>query len=120
MPTRETMIDKFYWDELRLQYDGTEKENPKRIERMGQEVTESSVNLIQAMGEFREAATAKVDEDSEGRMKYARRGLIEAWAKMQASLSAVPLTFHFPGDEAYERFVGSIADTNKPLDFSDL
>jgi hypothetical protein len=114
------MIDEFYWDDLRLQYDPTDNTDDKRIERIAAEVTDSSVQLINAMGEFKEACCDKPDEDSESRMKYARRALIEAWAKMQASVSATALTFHFPGDEAYERFVASIADTNKPLDFSDL
>lgn len=117
MPTRETMIDKYYWDDMRLQYDDRDVE---RMGRMADEFTQSSVGLIEAMGEFREASTAKVDEDSESRMKYARRALIEAWGKLQASVSAVSLTYHFPGEEAYGRFVESIADTDKPLNFSDL
>ena len=120
MPTRETMIDQYYWQDMRLQYDGDPERNPERIERMAKELTDASVGLIETIGDYSKVSTEKVDEDSESRMKYARRALIEAWAKLQASLSATALTFHFPGDEAYERFVQSIADTNKPLDFSDL
>lgn len=121
MPSREDLIDKHYWNEMRLQYhDEEEKDNPTRIERLANELTLASIKLIQALAEFKEASTASVSSDSASRMKYARRGLIEAWAQLQASVSAVPLTFHFRGEEAFNRFVESIADTDKPLNFSDL
>ena len=60
-----------------------------------------------------------MDEDSESRMSYARREVIEKWAYAQAALSKVAWVLRFDGNAAFERLINSIKD-GKVIDMRGL
>jgi hypothetical protein len=51
-----------------------------------------------------------VDEDSDSRMRYARREVVEKWAYAQAALSKVAWVLRFDGNAAFERLINAVKD----------
>lgn len=69
-----------------------------------------SVNLINALGAFRDEIGTEADEDSESRMRYARQELVEAWAAAQTELSSLAVIFRINGPVAYRRYVNALVE----------
>lgn len=104
---REQKINELYFEDYRVQYD---EQDPERLERLGREVTETSVAFLEALGKYRDQLVKPIDEDAPADMKEARIDLIDAWTKLQASASAAALTIRLDGEEAFDRFVTHLSN----------
>jgi hypothetical protein len=102
MDNREQQLAKHINDDHRLQYDG---EDEARLDNLATTFTQAAVAMIEALGEFREAAKAEVDESSADRMKSARYDAVYAWTMVQAAVSKVALVLRIDGDEAFSRAI---------------
>jgi hypothetical protein len=102
--SREDRIGDLHTDAERVQYDG---KDAQRIQDVAETLTQFTVGLIDSLGSYRDEVIAPVDEDSESRMGYARRDLIEKWAMTQGALSKIAWALRFDGNTAYERAINA-------------
>lgn len=114
--SREDRISDFHGDSERVQYDGKDGD---RINEVSDTLDTHEANLFCALEDYIQEVNAPVDEDSESRMRYARREVIEKWAMAQAALSKVAWVLRFDGNTAYERMLNAIK-TGEAVDMRGL
>ena len=114
--SREDRINELHGDSERVQYDGKDAE---RINEVSDTLDTHEANLFVALEEYMNELGAPVDEDSDSRMRYARREVIEKWALAQAALSKVAWVLRFDGNAAYERMLNAIK-TGEAVDMRGL
>ena len=114
--SREDRIKELHADEERVQYDEADK---GRIESLASVVTDYTTLFLNSLGMYRKELDEPIDEDSESRMGYARRDLIEKWAMMQGAVSKAAWTFRFDGNSAFEKMIES-AKTDAAMDMRGL
>jgi hypothetical protein len=103
--TREEAVASIADDSCRVQYDEGDYE---RIKDIAGTLTHHMVELIESLGAYADETRSEVDEDSESRMAYARRDLIEKWALSQLALSKVAFVIRTDGDTAFNRVVAAL------------
>jgi hypothetical protein len=103
--SREDRVAELHSDDERVQYD---KGDVDRITQVMDVLGEHSDNLLDALDDYSLEASSPVDEDSDSRMAYARRELIEKWAYSQGALSKVAWALRFDGNVAFERLINAI------------
>jgi hypothetical protein len=113
--TREQKLTKVLPEASRVQYDDLDS---MRLFSLGNQVTDASVMLIQALGAYRDVIAAEITEDSAEETKKARYDLIRAWGLAQAAISKVAFVTRFDGEEAYDRTIACPDDEDPEL--SDL
>lgn len=116
MASRETMVMDLCTQDDRLQYDGKDEQ---RIAGVAAQFTQSAMLMIEALGAFSDAATAKVDENSTDIMKGARSDVVMAWAALQVVTSKIAGVLRIDGDTAFERIL-AVADNDGEPDVSGL
>lgn len=114
MNIRETMMKDITGDNGQVQYDDYDVQ---RIEATAEAFTQSTVLMLEALGRYRKAMTAEVDENSVDEMKAARHDVIYAWTTAAGAVSMIANMLRFDGDEAYDKAVaaakiGAVADFN--------
>lgn len=115
--TREEMIGALYEDDKRVQYDGNDE---ARIAEAGELLTNCTIDLINALGQYRDALNAEVTEDSKDEMGYIRRNLVERVASAQAAISRLAWSLRIDMTEGYERLVTALGDENGIIDMRGL
>ena len=103
--SREDRIAQLHGEEERVQYDGNDW---GRIHDAVDVLSEHNENLENALCDYADETNTPVDEDSDAKMAYARREVIEKWAYAQAALSKVAWGLRFDGNAAYERLINAI------------
>jgi hypothetical protein len=103
--SREDRLSDLHADKERVQYD---KDDLERIDDFSVIVDEYADELCSALEGYIEAIEAPVDEDTESRVSYARREVIEKWALMQGAVSKVAWGLRFDGNQAYERMIDAM------------
>lgn len=103
--TREEAVASLADDSVRVQYDEGDYD---RIKDIAGTMTHHVVELIESLGEYADETKREADEDSESRMSYARRNLIEKWAVAQLALSKVAFVVRVDGDLAYSRVIAAL------------
>jgi hypothetical protein len=114
--SREDRISDLHSDPERVQYDG---KDATRVNEVSDTLDTHEANLFVALEEYLNELDRPVDEDSESRMSYARREVIEKWAYAQAALSKVAWVLRFDGNAAYERLINAI-QTGDTIDMRGL
>lgn len=102
MDNREQLLAKVCDDSHRLQYDGNDE---TRLMLLSAAFTDASVAMIEALGQFSDAAKAPVDENSADTMKGARYDAVAAWTMAQAAISKIAYVLRIDGEEAYRRSI---------------
>jgi hypothetical protein len=102
---REEAVTLLSDEQQRVQYDEGDAE---RIIDVTGTFTHHAVELIGSLGDYAKETESEVDEDSESRMGYARRELIEKWAAAQLALSKIAFVIRLDGDAAYDRLVSAL------------
>lgn len=115
--SREDAVSSIADDSHRVQYDEGDHE---RIKNIAATFTHHAVEMIEALGEYAKEADSEIDEDSESRMAYARRELIEKWATAQLALSKVAWSVRADGDEAFDRLVQALNVEGGNIDMTGL
>jgi hypothetical protein len=110
--SREYLLKEIIPETSRVQYDDLDG---MRLFTLGNQVTNASVMLIEALGAYRDVITAEINEDSAEETKKARYDLIRAWGLAQASLSKIAFVNRFDGDEAYRRTLDCPEDEDPEL-----
>lgn len=100
--SREAAVKKTMDEQERLHYD---EGDSQRIADATGRLTSDIVLLIETIGNFDNELTRPVDEDTESRMGYARRELVERYAFAQVALAKLGCVFRIDGDEAFKRML---------------
>lgn len=103
--SREEAVASVASDAERVQYDEGDAD---RIKDVAATFTHHAVELIESLGAYSKETQAEIDEDSELRMGYARRDLIEKWATAQLALSKIAFVIRVDGNTAYDRLVAAL------------
>lgn len=103
--SREEAVSSVSEDGQRVQYDEGDAD---RIKDVAGTFAHHTVELIESLGAYAAETKTEVDEDSELRMGYARRDLIEKWAVAQLALSKVAYIIRVDGNQAYDRLVAAL------------
>lgn len=114
---REAAAANLSEESQRVQYD---KGDLNRVADATAVVTQHTVDLIETLGHYAKETQAEVNEDSEARMGYARRSVIEKWATAQLALSKVAFVLRIDGDAAYRRLVEALSTENGNIDMRGL
>lgn len=115
--TREEAVASVADDSCRVQYDGKDYD---RIKDIAGTLTHHMVELIESLGAYADETVTEVDEDSDSRMGYARRDLIEKWSTAQLALSKIAFVIRADGQTAYERLVAALNIEDGVIDMSGL
>jgi hypothetical protein len=115
--SREDAVTLVAEDEQRVQYDEGDLD---RIKSIAGTFTHHAVELIESLGQYADETQADADEDSESRMAYARRDLIEKWATTQLALSKIAWALRANGDEAYNRLLSALSVEDGNIDMRGL
>lgn len=111
MANRETMVMDLCTQDDRLQYDGDDE---RRIAGLAAQFTQVAMLMIEALGQFADAAVAPVDENSEDIMKGARSDAVMAWGALQVATSKIAGVLRIDGDEAFERILATAHNDDEP------
>jgi hypothetical protein len=115
--SREDAVKLVAEDEQRVQYDGADLD---RIKAIAGTFTHHAVELIESLGQYGDETQAEADEDTESRMAYARRDLIEKWATTQLALSKIAWAIRTNGDDAYNRLLSALGTEDGNIDMRGL
>lgn len=117
MESREAQAAKLLSDEQRLKYDSKDS---ARITEVSGILARDVVSLIAAIGEYDKELNSPVDEDSESRMRYARKAVVENYGFAQIALAKLAAVFRIDGEECFNKMINFLEDENSTLDMSGM
>lgn len=106
---RERMLAEVCDETDQVQYDGNDEE---RITAICSSFTQAAVGMIEALGKYRDAMAAPLDENSADLMKEARYEVVYSVAMAQAATSKVAWALRIDADEAYKRVLKDPEETD--------
>ena len=105
MKTREQLVMEICGEDAKLQYDGKDED---RVANLAAQFTQSSMLMLEALGQFNAVAAMDVDENSADMMKGARADVVMAWGALAVAVSKIAGVMRIDGDETFNRILNVV------------